>query len=140
MSDPFLGQIVMFAGNYAPRGWAFCDGKLLPINQHQALFSILGTTYGGDGRTTFALPDLRGRVPLHPGAATEPAGHVLGQTGGHETVDLKKSDLPSSAHADLALAGRRDEPFRLDLEHDNMQPYQCVNFIIAVEGIFPARS
>ena len=140
MSDPFLGQILIFAGNYAPRGWAFCDGQLLPINQNQALFSILGTTYGGDGRTTFALPDLRGRVPLHPGTDTEQAGRVLGEKGGHEVVDLRKSDLSDSAHEDLALAGRRDEPFRLDLEHDNMQPYQCVNFIIAVEGIFPARS
>ena len=140
MCEPFLGQVVMFAGNFAPRGWALCDGQLLPINQHQALFSILGTTYGGDGRTTFALPDLRGRVPLHPGSATGLADRVLGQKGGHETVDLRRSSLASSTHTDLALAGRRDEPFRLDLEHDNTQPYQCVNFIIAVEGIFPART
>ena len=140
MSEPFLGQIVMFGGNFAPRGWAFCDGQLLPINQHQALFSILGTTYGGDGRTTFALPDLRGRVPVHPGAGEDATGFTLGQKGGHATVDLRRSELPSSAHADVALAGRRDEPFRLDLEHDNVQPYQCINFIIAIEGIFPARS
>jgi microcystin-dependent protein len=140
MSEPFLGQIVMFAGNFAPRGWAFCDGQLLPINQHQALFSILGTTYGGDGRTTFALPDLRGCVPVHPGSGQDATGFALGQKGGHETVNLKKSALPRSANVDVALAGRRDEPFRLDLEHDNMQPYQCVNFIIAIEGIFPART
>ena len=139
MCEPFLGQIVMFAGNFAPRGWAFCNGQLLAINHHQALFSILGTSYGGDGRTTFALPDLRGRVPVHPGATTAPTSQRLGQQGGHETVDLRKSALPSSAHAEVALAGRRDEPFRLDLEHDNRQPYQCVNFIIALEGIFPSR-
>ena len=140
MCEPFLGQIVIFAGNFAPRGWAFCDGQLLPINQHQALFSILGTTYGGDGRTTFALPDLRGCVAVHPGSGQDATGFRLGQKGGHETVNLKQSELPSSEHVDVARAGRRDEPFRLDLEHDNMQPYQCVNFIIAIEGIFPARS
>ena len=86
-SDPILGGISMFAGNFAPRGWAFCDGQLLPINQHQALYSLLGTIYGGDGRTTFALPDLRGRVPLHPGTGPGLTPRTLGQKGGTEQVN-----------------------------------------------------
>lgn len=97
-TNPFLGQIVMFAGNFAPRGWAFCDGQLLPISQNQALFSLLGTIYGGDGRTSFALPDLRGRIPLHPGSGPGLSSRILGQKGGQENVTLTQNQMPSHTH------------------------------------------
>ncbi len=93
MSEPFLAEIRMFGFNFAPRGWAFCDGQVLPINQNQSLYSLLGTTYGGDGRTSFALPELRGRVPIH--VAT---GHPLGQKGGAETHTLTADELPAHSH------------------------------------------
>ena len=96
--DPLIGEIKMFAGNFAPRGWAFCDGQLLPISQNSALFSILGTTYGGDGRTTFGLPDLRGRVAIHPGNGPGLSNYNLGQAGGQETVTLTTAQLPSHSH------------------------------------------
>jgi len=100
MSEPFLAQISMFAGNFAPRGWAFCNGQLLPISQNTALFSLLGTTYGGDGRTTFALPDLRGRVPVNSGNSTGPGltFRPLGQRGGTETNNLTVAQMPSHNH------------------------------------------
>ena len=112
MSEPFIAEIRMFAGNFAPRGWAYCDGQILPIDQHQALFSLLGTTYGGDGRTTFGLPDLRGRVPLHPGQGPGLSDRPLGQQGGNETVVLDESQLPSHTH-DVntpSNSGRGDSP------------------------------
>lgn len=118
MSEPFIGEIRMFGGNFAPRGWAFCDGGLLPISNNEALFSLLGTTYGGDGRQTFGLPDLRGRSPVHEGDG--PSGSVrLGQRGGaahkvETATDETKSTLVNDA-------------------------YQCINFIIALQGIYPAR-
>jgi len=96
--DPFLGEIIMFAGNFAPRGWALCEGQLLPISQYSALFSILGTTYGGDGRTTFALPDLRGRAPIAPGTGPGLSTRKLGQRGGTETVTLTINQMPSHNH------------------------------------------
>ena len=99
MKDPYLGEIRMFAGNYAPEGWAFCNGQTLPISQYEALFSLIGTTYGGDGQTTFALPDLRGRLPIHAG--TEPVSGIaykLGQYGGEEKVTLTKAQLPAHTH------------------------------------------
>lgn len=96
--DPFIGQIIMFAGNFAPRGWAFCEGQLLAISTHQALFSILGTTYGGDGRTTFALPDLRGRAPIAPGQGPGLSPYRWGQRGGAETVTLQVSQIPPHTH------------------------------------------
>ena len=96
--EPFLGEIVMFGGNFAPRGWAMCDGQLLPIAQHTALFSILGTTYGGDGRTTFALPDLRGRVPVHAGTGPGLTNRRLGEKSGTETNTLLVDNLPSHSH------------------------------------------
>ena len=96
--DPLLGQIMIFAGNFAPRGWAFCDGQLLPISQYNALFSILGTTYGGDGRTTFALPDLRGRAPIGPRQGPGLSDYRLGQRGGVETVILNVTEIPSHTH------------------------------------------
>ena len=98
MSEPFIGQIVMFGGVFAPRGWAFCDGQLLAISQNSALFSLLGTTYGGDGRTTFALPDLRGRVPLHPGQGPGLTQRLLGQRSGSETSTLSEANLPPHSH------------------------------------------
>ncbi|WP_299769699.1 tail fiber protein [uncultured Dokdonia sp.] len=96
--DPFLGEIKLFAGNFAPRAWAYCDGQLLPISQYSALFSILGTTYGGDGRTTFALPDLRGRAAIHPGNGPGLSSYQLGQKGGRETISLNLANLPSHNH------------------------------------------
>lgn len=104
--DSFIGEVQMFAGNFAPRNWAFCNGQLLPISQNTALFSILGTTYGGDGRTTFGLPDLRGRVVIHDGSGTGPglSPYNLGQTGGVETVTLNQNEMPNHTHADQVSA------------------------------------
>lgn len=95
---PFIAEICMFAGNFAPRGWALCEGQLLAISSHSALFSLLGTTYGGDGRTTFGLPDLRGRTPIHPGHGPGLSSYKLGQRGGQETVTLLQSQMPSHSH------------------------------------------
>lgn len=107
--DPFIGQIILFAGNFAPRNWAFCDGQLLAISQNTALFSILGTTYGGDGRTTFALPDLRGRVPMHAGSGPGLTPRPLGQKGGAERHTLTITEIPSHDHnAQLDLFGSND--------------------------------
>ncbi len=96
--EPFLGEIRIFAGNFAPRSWAFCDGQLLSVDQNQSLFSLLGTTYGGDGRTTFGLPDLRGRAPIHAGQGASLSNYNLGQNGGEETVALTESEIPSHNH------------------------------------------
>ena len=166
----------MFGGNFAPRGWAFCNGQLLAISQNTALFSILGTTYGGDGRTTFGLPDLRGRVPVHSGNGSAGPGltpRPLGQKSGAETNTLNVNQLPSHNHtASLpakeeantetpnghVIAGAGFDGFGTAPDNginmapfttgntggnqslNNMQPYQCVNFIIALQGIFPSRS
>jgi microcystin-dependent protein len=164
---PFLGEIRAISWNFAPKGWAFCNGQLLPINQNQALFSILGTTYGGDGRTTFALPDLRGKVPIHMGN-----GFTEGQAGGSENVTLtvNQSDhthgLKANATADSFTAtgnfpaappqgnamygpppggGSMDPtlvttPAGGSQPHNNMQPYLTINYIIALQGIFPSRN
>ena len=99
MSEPFIAEIRIFAGNFAPRGWAFCDGQLLPISQNTALFSLIGTTYGGDGRTTTALPDLMGRAPMHPGRGPGLTDRRLGQSGGDSTVTLSEAQLPSHSHS-----------------------------------------
>lgn len=99
MAEPFLGEIKMFAGNFAPRGWAFCDGQLLAVSQNDALFSLLGTIYGGDGRTTFGLPDLRGRVPVHAGSGPGLSTYRLGGKAGVETVTLSADNLPAHTHA-----------------------------------------
>jgi microcystin-dependent protein len=166
MGSPFLGEIRLVGFNYAPVGWAPCDGRLLPISQYDALFALLGTTYGGDGQTTFALPDLRGRVPMHQGN-----GHVLGETAGAETVTLTTDQLPSHSHVPQAnsagtatgpagnvwanSAALQFAPSSSPLQpmnagavgaagggqpHDNTPPFQAVNFVIALEGIFPTRS
>ncbi|MDX8392524.1 MAG: tail fiber protein [Mariprofundaceae bacterium] len=99
MSDPFVGQISLFAGTFAPRGYAFCDGQLMAINQNQALYSLIGNTYGGDGRTTFALPDLRGRIPVHQGQGPGLSKQALGQHGGVEGVTLDVDQMPAHTHA-----------------------------------------
>ena len=166
MSDPFLAEIKMVGFNFAPRGWALCDGQLLPIAQNSALFSLLGTTYGGDGRTTFALPDLRGRAPMHVGS-----GVNLGSKAGAETVTLTESQLPVHVHqranTDQArsntplgnlLSGRArrgkavwtppvnrvslgsDTAAGGGQPHNNMQPYLVLNFCIALQGVFPSRN
>lgn len=176
MSEPFIGEIRMFAGNFAPRGWAFCNGQLLSIAQNSALFSILGTTYGGNGQTTFALPNLQGRVPMHWGAGPGLTPRTLGETSGTEHVTLLASQMPAHTHALAANSGQGDtfspegavsavgvdasqQPLHIyststnttmapqsiaiaggSQPHDNMQPFQCVSFIIALEGIFPSRS
>lgn len=98
MADPFVAEIRVFPFNFAPRGWAWCDGQLLPISQNTALFSLLGTTYGGNGQSNFALPDLQGRVPMHPGQGPGLSLHDLGETGGTETVSLLESEIPSHTH------------------------------------------
>lgn len=111
MSEPFVGEIRMFAGNFAPRGWAFCDGQLLAVSQNDALFSLLGTIYGGDGRTTFGLPDLRGRVPIHAGDGPGLSPRRLGQKAGEEKVTLTTNQLPGHSHlmrADTAFADQTD--------------------------------
>lgn len=99
MADPFVAEIRIFPFNFAPRGWAWCDGQLLPLSQNTALFSLLGTTYGGNGKSNFALPDLQGRVPMHPGQGPGLSLHDLGETGGSETVSLLESEIPSHSHA-----------------------------------------
>jgi microcystin-dependent protein len=108
-AEPFLGEIIIFAGNFAPRNWALCDGQLLAINQNQSLFSILGTTYGGDGRTTFALPDMRGRVPIHAGSGPGLTPRSLGEKSGQETVALNSNQMPQHKHMAQGYSGRGNE-------------------------------
>ncbi len=168
MSEPFLAEIRIVGFNFAPRGWAFCDGQILPINQNQSLYSLLGTTYGGDGKTSFALPDLRGRTPIHRGD-----GHTLGQKGGAETVALTAAEIAAHTHTVKAssspgdntrptnnvLAAAATDLYRNPEAatntalrsgtvtnagggqgHDNMQPYLTLAFCIALRGLFPSRS
>lgn len=108
MADPFLAEIRIFPFNFAPRGWAWCDGQLIPISQNTALFSLLGTTYGGDGKTNFALPNLRGRAPMHPGQGPGLSRHDLGETAGTETVTLVESEIPAHNHALVASSDPAD--------------------------------
>ena len=161
MMDPTIGDIVMFAGNFAPRGWAFCDGRLLPVNSYAALFSIIGTTYGGDGRSTFALPDLRGRVPVGMGQAAGLPKVQQGQQGGEAAHSLTINEMPLHSHSTEVSAGGSgaavartaagltggtaagqmpSSPVGGSQPHNNMQPYLGVNFIIAIEGSYPDRS
>lgn len=139
MSEPFLGEIRIVGFDYAPRGWAFCDGQLLPINQNQSLYALLGTTYGGDGRTSFALPDLRGRVPIHRGP-----GHPMGTKGGEETTALALNEMPPHTVQASADESAANDPTsargaRSGQIYDNMQPFLALSFIIALEGIYPSR-
>jgi microcystin-dependent protein len=117
MSEPFIGEVKIWAGNFAPRNWAFCNGQLLPIAQNTALFSLLGTTYGGDGRTTFALPDLQGRAPMHPGTGPGLTSKRLGEKGGVENVSLATAQIPSHTHNWTAQSRRGDlaDPVGRDL-------------------------
>jgi microcystin-dependent protein len=168
MSEPFLAEIRMVGFNFAPRGWAFCDGQLLPISQNQSLYSLLGTMYGGDGRTTFALPDLRGRVPIHVGSSNGHF-HQQGERSGEETHTLSVQEMPRHAHlqgsgdrateadpTDRVLASRPRRGLRIysgssadvgsgasstggGQAHTNMQPYLAVNFCIALQGLFPSH-
>ena len=110
MADPFVAEIRIFPFNFAPRGWAWCDGQLLPLSQNTALFSLLGTTYGGNGTSNFALPDFQGRAPMHPGQGPGLSLHDLGETGGSETVTLLESEIPSHSHSILGRSDLADSP------------------------------
>ncbi len=157
-ADPIMGAISLFAGNFAPRGWLYCHGQLLPIQQYSALFSILGTTYGGDGQTTFALPDLRGRAPIGVGHGPGLTDRTLGEQGGTENVTLTVNQIPAHTHgvANTVVRGSGSQINGAanggtgsgatqttgvggSQPHDNMPPYLGINFVIAVEGIYPSR-
>src|SRR5215210_4417693 len=111
MADPFVAEIRIFPFNFAPKGWAWCDGQLLPLSQNTALFSLLGTTYGGDGKSNFALPDLQGRAPMHPGQGPGLSLHDLGESGGSETVTLLESEIPAHSHTFRGSNANGDTPF-----------------------------
>jgi microcystin-dependent protein len=165
MAQPYVGEIRMFGGNFAPAGWMFCEGQLLPISENETLFQLIGTTYGGDGQSTFGLPDLRGRVPVHQGG-----GLTLAEMGGAEEVTLTSMQMPAHSHPMLGstntatsptptnqvigtstsidslinaqasdpLAATEILPIGGNQPHTNMQPYLCVDFIISLFGIFPS--
>ncbi|MDC8011168.1 phage tail protein [Tahibacter soli] len=166
MAQPYVGEIRMFGGNFPPAGWMFCNGQLLPISENETLFQLIGTTYGGDGESTFALPNLQGRVPLHQGN-----GFILAETGGAESITLTTQQIPSHNHAVIASTtqAQNQQPTSAifaqaptlqaylteassnnfgpattitmtggSQPHENMQPYLCVSFIISLFGIFPS--
>jgi microcystin-dependent protein len=169
MADPFVAEIRIFPFNFAPRGWAWCDGQLLPLSQNTALFSLLGTTYGGNGQSNFALPDLQGRAPMHPGQGPGLSLHDLGETGGSETVSLLESEIPAHSHGLFGVndSGLQTSPASSmvarasiyqsslspqvnmalamlapaggDQPHNNMQPYLTFYFCIALQGVYPPR-
>ena len=134
MSEPFLGEIRIVGFDFAPRDWAFCDGQLVPISQNNALFSLLGTTYGGDGRITFGLPDLRGRVPIHAGSGPGLTTRPQGQKGGQERVALRETDVGPGGRTPIQVNTGAST------ELPNMQPFLCIRFIIALVGLFPQRN
>jgi microcystin-dependent protein len=129
MGTPFLGELKIISWNYAPKGWALCNGQFLPINQNQALFSLLGTNYGGNGQTTFALPNLRGRIPIHMGS-----GHTLGETGGQDAHTLTLSEMPAHIH----LAGATSDPHTTSPE--NYAPLPAGNLFAVVNGLYGAAA
>lgn len=169
MAQPYVGEIRMFAGNFAPVGWMFCGGQLLPISENETLFNLIGTTYGGDGQNTFALPDLRGRIPIHQGGS-----FILAETGGVEEITLTVTQLPAHSHPfiasndtatgdspagalcavtnvakkvygaaalpTVAMDSRAVSPTGGSQPHTNFQPYLCVDFIISLFGIYPSPS
>jgi microcystin-dependent protein len=168
VSQPYVGEIRMFGGNFAPAGWMFCEGQLLPISDYETLFNLIGTTYGGDGQSTFALPDLRGRLPLHQGN-----GFSLAQNGGVEQVTLTLNQIPAHNHPAIAVAGSAggvasptgntwggvtanmpytDKPSDSTMNagsiastggsqpHSNFMQYLCVSFIISLFGVFPSQT
>lgn len=176
MADPFIGEIRMVGFNFAPTGWAMCNGQLMPLSQNTALFSLLGTMYGGDGKTTFALPDLQGSAPMHRGQGPGLSDRIQGETGGSSTVTLLQSEMPLHTHTarannaqgnlqdpggngwGVAPSGLRTvanayaaenpntpmSPQALaiaggSVPHNNMQPYLVLNFIIALQGVYPSR-
>jgi len=165
MAQPYVGEIRIFAGNFAPAGWMFCEGQLLPISENETLFQLIGTTYGGDGQETFGLPDMRGRIPMHQGN-----GHVLAESAGVEQVTLTSQQIPVHKHplvvtndvasqtnpqgnmlaqstqATLYISDQPNVPMAAQVvaptggsqPHTNIQPFLCVNFIISLFGIFPS--
>ena len=169
MAQPYVGEIRLFAGNFAPAGWMFCEGQLLPISENDTLFTLIGTTYGGDGQSTFALPDLRGRIPLHQGN-----GIQLAETGGAEEITLTANQIPTHSHPlqatnltatqanpggqvlaqfsqanifpyledtpNVGLAPTAITTAGASQPHTNFQPYLCINYIISLFGIFPSQS
>jgi microcystin-dependent protein len=170
MAQPYVGEIRIFAGNFAPAGWMFCEGQLLPISENETLFQLIGTTYGGDGQSTFGLPDLRGRLPLHQGS-----GFVLAETGGAEEITLTVPQIPAHSHPFVAstqtgtqanpggnmldqtsgtifmyidgqapdgamASGMLAPPVGGSQPHTNFQPYLCLDFIISLFGIFPSQT
>jgi microcystin-dependent protein len=170
MASPYLSQIMMFGGNFAPRGYALCNGQTMAISQNAALFSLLGTTYGGNGTSTFQLPNLQGRAPIHFGTSTAGIGYVLGQTGGEESHTLSLNELPNHTHmlnanksAGNAVLGSGNLPAAPaekaynatptvslssasiaslggNQPHSNQQPFLVVTFCIALQGVFPSRN
>ena len=170
MSEPFLAEIRMVGFTFAPRGWGFCDGQILPINQNQSLYSLLGTTYGGDGRTSFALPDMRGRTSIHTGSNGSSQTYREGQKTGESAVALSAAEMPQHIHMSVASTASADQstpagnllaqttsniygPATTQTEntavltnvgggqsHENMQPYLVLSFCIALQGLFPSRN
>lgn len=173
MAEPFLAEIRIFSGNFAPRGWALCNGQILAISQNAALFSLLGTSFGGNGTSNFALPNLQGVAPMHWGNGPGLTPRVLGESGGSQTVTLLSSEIPAHPHAFNCGAGSKGDTDTVSGQvladektggiqtyatstdgtvmgalaatpasqpHENMQPYEVLNFIIALQGIYPTRS
>lgn len=176
MSTPYIGTISMFAGTFAPVSYAFCDGQLISTAQNSALFALIGTIYGGNGQTTFALPDMRGRVPVHMGQGSGLSNYAIGQSAGVEAAPVGATQIPIHSHGGAVVAGATDAPATATdpagrawavptdgsnaygaadgtmgggsttgatgggQAHNNMQPYLCINFLIALEGIFPSRN
>ena len=155
MAQPYIGEIRMFAGNFAPLAWEFCNGQLLPISENEALFQLIGTTYGGDGESTFALPNLQSRVPLHMGNGPDGISYPLAQAAGTEQETLSTQQMPVHSHALVASTAFADQtspagnipgqpavaamtPVGGSQPHDNTQPFLCVNYIISLFGIFPS--